>query len=42
MRTTAAANGKTHEEVVDHLIQTHYRATGRPLRFCHPATCCGK
>lgn len=23
-------------EVVEHLINTHYRKTGRKMRFCHP------
>jgi predicted ATPase with chaperone activity len=25
-----------HAEVVDHLIETHYRVVHRPFRFCHP------
>jgi hypothetical protein len=25
-----------HEEVIDHLIDTHYRKSRRPFRFCHP------
>ncbi len=24
------------QEVIDYLIKTHYRKTGRPFRFCHP------
>ena len=24
------------EAAVDYLIETHYRAVGRPFRFCHP------
>lgn len=24
------------EEVIDHLIERHYRLAGRPFRFCHP------
>lgn len=36
MRQLAATNGIAHhEDVVDYLIDTHYRATGRTLRFCH-------
>lgn len=23
-------------EVIDHLLDEHYRKTGRPIRFCHP------
>jgi predicted ATPase with chaperone activity len=37
MRSLAAEMGIQHrEDVVDHLIQSYYRATGRTLRFCHP------
>jgi hypothetical protein len=25
-----------HADVVDHLIETHYRVAHRPFRFCHP------
>jgi hypothetical protein len=25
-----------HEEVIDHLIDTHYRKSRRPFRYCHP------
>ncbi|NIO47199.1 MAG: AAA family ATPase, partial [Planctomycetales bacterium] len=25
-----------HQSAVDHLLETHYKATGRPMRFCHP------
>jgi hypothetical protein len=24
------------EEAIDYLIETHYKKTGRPMRFCHP------
>jgi predicted ATPase with chaperone activity len=27
---------KYNEEVIDHVIETHYRKAGRPLRFCQP------
>jgi len=37
MRAMAATSGiEHHEEVVDYLLDSHYRPQGRPLRFCHP------
>jgi hypothetical protein len=36
-RIMAPALGITHrEEAIDYLIETHYKKTGRPLRFCQP------
>jgi len=33
---TASRMGIDHRRAaIDHLLQTHYQATGRPLRFCH-------
>jgi len=37
MRSLAAAWGiEHHEDVVDYLLGSYYRANGRSLRFCHP------
>ena len=36
-RLTAAKLGfEYRQEPIDYLIETHYKKTGRPLRFCHP------
>ncbi len=35
-RVAASMGIAYHREPVDYLIATHYRATGRPMRFCHP------
>lgn len=32
----ARINVEYREAAVEHLLATHYRATGRPLRRCHP------
>lgn len=37
MRSMAAENGIEHrDDVVDYLLQTHYQAAGRAVRYCHP------
>jgi hypothetical protein len=35
-RTAQGLGVEVQESAVDYLLQTHYRAAGRSLRFCHP------